>query len=51
VPAEKGIVNEQKPLLPTKTDDVGSEEVVDRRGLIMSFVILLLSIPALIGAW
>jgi len=41
------------PLIPAK--DVQSkedkEESTDKKGLIMSFVILLLSIPALIGAW
>jgi len=44
--------DEKKPLLhTTKNEEAGGEEVVDRRGLIMSFIILLLSIPALIGAW
>jgi len=43
--------DEKKPLLhTTKNEEAGGEEVVDRRGLIMSFIILLLSIPALIGA-
>jgi len=43
----------KKPLLPTVSKEVGNEQEqsVDRRGLVMSFIILLLSVPALIGAW
>jgi len=43
-------VEEKTPLLSTSTTP-GVTETTDKKGLIMSIVILLLSIPALIGAW
>lgn len=51
-PREKKVLDEEKkPLLPvTKDTEEETEEKVDRRGIIVSFVILILSIPALVGA-
>jgi len=55
VPPKKGLnasINDQEaaPLLQNQQEKSQPEEVADKKGLIMSIVILLLSIPALIGA-
>jgi len=45
-------VFEKQPLLPSQDTEPGpTEEPTDKRGLFMSLFILILSVPALIGAW